>query len=66
MQVDSLQKVYSKVIKIDTDKFKKTSLSTIDMNVNYSNQAYSKLEPSFPVLTNDHILDYGKKVTFGE
>ena len=66
MQVDSLQKVYSKVIKIDTDKFKKISLSTIDMNVNYSNQAYSKLEPSFPVLTNDHILDYGKKVTFGE
>jgi len=36
------------------------------MNVNYSNQAYSKLEPSFPVLTNDHILDYGKKVKFGE
>jgi hypothetical protein len=36
------------------------------MNVNYSNQAYTKLEPSFPILTDDHLLDYGQKFSFDD
>ena len=65
-KVDSLQIIYSDMIKIDTDKFEKIKLSSIDMNVNYSNQAYSKIEPGFPILTDDHLLDYGEKVTFND
>lgn len=65
-KIDSLQLIYSNMISIDTDKFEVIKLSSIDMNVNYSNQAYSKIEPSFPILTDDHLLDYGKKVTFNE
>jgi len=65
-KIDSLQIVYSDMIKIDTDKFEKIQLSSIDMNVNYSNQAYTKLEPSFPILTDDHVLDYGQKVSFDD
>lgn len=65
-KIDSLQLIYSDMVKIDTDKFEKIKLSSIDMNVNYSNQAYSKIEPGFPILTDDHLLDYGKKVTFND
>lgn len=65
-KIDSLQILYSDVIKIDTDKFEKIQLSSIDMNVNYSNQAYTKLEPSFPILTDDHLLDYGQKFSFDD
>ena len=64
MIVDSLQNEYSDIIKIDTDKFEKIKLSTVDMSVMYSNQPYTKLEPDFPIITNDHILDYGQKVNF--
>ena len=65
-KIDSLQLIYSDMISIDTDKFEKVKLSSIDMNVNYSNQAYSKIEPSFPILTDDDLLDYGKKVSFND
>ena len=65
-KIDSLQNYYSSIITIDTDKFEKISLSTIDMSVIYSNQPYARLEPDFPILTDDHILDYGKKVVFNE
>ena len=64
MIVDSLQNEYSDIIKIDTDKFEKIKLSRVDMSVMYSNQPYTKLEPDFPIITNDHILDYGQKVNF--
>ena len=64
MIVDSLQNEYSDIIKIDTDKFEKIKLSTVDMSVMYSNQPYTKLEPDFPIITNDHVLDYGQKVNF--
>ena len=36
----------------------------IDLNVIYTNQAYPQFEPSFPILTDDHLLDYGKKYNF--
>ena len=63
-KIDSLQNKYSDIIKIDTDKFEKIKLSKIDMSVMYSNQAYTKPEPSFPILTSDHKLDYGEKHVF--
>ena len=61
-KIDSLQKKYSNIIKIDTDKFEKIKLTSIDMNVIYTNQAYPLIEPSFPILTDDHLLDYGKNI----
>ena len=64
--IDSLQIYYSDIVKIDTDKFEQIQLSRIDMNVRYSNQPYSKMEPDFPILTNDHLLDYGRKEIFNE
>lgn len=63
-KIDSLQKHYSSIIKIDTDKFEKIKLTNIDLNVIYTNQAYSLFEPSFPILTDDHLLDYGEKFNF--
>lgn len=65
-RVDSLQNLYSDIIKIDTDKFEIINLSKVDMNVIYSNQPYAKLEPDFPIITDDHILNYGKKVSFND
>ena len=63
-KVDSLQKIYSNIIRIDTDKFEKIKLTNIDLNVIYTNQPYPLFEPSFPILTDDHLLDYGKKYNF--
>ena len=63
-KIDSLQKHYSSIIKIDTDKFEKIKLTNIDLNVIYTNQAYTLFEPSFPILTDDHLLDYGEKFNF--
>jgi len=63
---DSLQIKHSGSIKIDTDKFDEIELSNIDMSVMYINQPYAKLEPNFPIITNDHLLDYGQKFNFDE
>ncbi len=63
-KIDTLQNSYSKYIKIDTDKFEKIDLLRTDMNVIYTNQPYSRVEPDFPILTTDHFLDYGKKTSF--
>ena len=63
---DSLQIKYSDNIRIDTDKFDQIQLSSIDMSVMYTNQPYAKLEPNFPIITNDHLLDYGQKFNFDE
>ena len=61
-KIDSLQKAYSNKIKINTDKFEEIELLSIDLFGMYSNQAYNNLEPPFPILTNDHLLDYGSKI----
>lgn len=63
-KIDSLQNIYSSIIKIDTDKFEQIKLTNIDMNVIYTNQSYPIFEPEFPILTNDHKLDYGQKHVF--
>ena len=61
-KIDSLQKAYSNKIKINTDKFEEIELLSIDLFGMYSNQAYNNLEPPFPILTDDHLLDYGSKI----
>lgn len=58
--VDSLQKKYSTKIIIDTELFNSIKLSTIDMAVNFVNAPFSTVVPSFPLVTTDHKLDYGK------
>ena len=60
--VDSLQKKYSNRIKINTDMFEKLELTQIDMFAFLTNDAYPIAEPSFPILTKDHILDYGSQI----
>jgi hypothetical protein len=59
--VDSLQAKYSEIIEIDIDIFEDLMLSRIDMMVFKDNLPYPVKIPSFPLLTTDHILDYGKK-----
>jgi len=61
-KIDSLQKAYSNKIKINTDKFEEIELLSINLFGMYSNQAYNNLEPPFPILTDDHLLDYGSKI----
>jgi hypothetical protein len=62
--VDSLQSKYSNVIEIDTDKFEKIELTRIDLFVVQKNMPFPIVVPSFPLLTTDNKLDYGKKVKF--
>ncbi|MBN1464440.1 hypothetical protein JXA02_01675 [candidate division KSB1 bacterium] len=58
--VDSLQTKYSDQIAIDTDILEKVELTRIDMFVMEKNAPYPVAVPSFPVLTNDTRLDYGR------
>jgi len=60
--IDSLQAKYSDVIEINTDALEKVELTRTDMFVMYMNQPYPIVVPSFPVLTTDPWLDYGKKL----
>lgn len=60
--IDSLQAAYSDQINIDTERFEKIKLSSIDLFARYSNQPFVDLEPAFPVLTDDHLLDYGNRL----
>ena len=62
--VDSLQAKYSKLIEIDTDILEDLKLSRIDMLVFNENKPYPVKIPSFPLLTTDHIIDYGTKKMF--
>ncbi len=60
--IDTLQEKYSEKIKINVDKFNTIELSRIDMSVNYNNQPYKRVVPSFPIVTTDNKLDYGSKM----
>lgn len=59
--VDSLQAKYSNRIEIDTDILENLKLSRIDMMVSQDNLPYPVKIPSFPLLTTDHMLNYGTK-----
>ena len=58
--VDSLQTAYSDRIEINIGAFDHIELTRIDMFVTQDNVPYPIIVPSFPVLTSEHRLDYGK------
>jgi hypothetical protein len=60
--VDSLQQKYSNLIEINTDAFEKIKLTNIDMFALQRNVPYPIVSPSFPILTTDNKLDYGRKM----
>jgi len=61
-RVDSLQQKYSDVIEVDVDAFNDIKLTRIDMSVIQQNVPFAKIVPSFPLVTTDNRLDYGKKM----
>jgi hypothetical protein len=60
--VDSLQNKYSDIIEVDVDAFNAIKLMRIDMSVIQQNVPFAKIVPSFPIITTDNALDYGKKM----
>lgn len=60
--VDSLQSKYQDQIEINTDKFEQIELTRIDMFVLQRNVPFPIVVPSFPLLTTDNKLDYGRKM----
>ena len=60
--IDSLQAKYNNDIEIDTDAFEKIKLTRIDMFVIQRNAPFPVIVPSFPLLTTDNQLDYGRKI----
>lgn len=60
--VDSLQKKYSDIIEFDIDEYEKIKLTRIDMSVKQENVPFPIIVPSFPLVTTDNVLEYGKKM----
>lgn len=60
--VDSLQTKYSDQIAINTDVFERLKVSRIDMVAMEKNVPYPVTVPSFPVVTDDNRLNYGRKM----
>ncbi len=60
--VDSLQAKYQRQIEIDTDQFENIQLTRIDMFVLQREVPFPIVVPSFPLLTTDNKLDYGRKM----
>lgn len=60
--IDSLQKKYSNMVEINTDELEKIQLTRIDMFAIQQNVPFPIIVPSFPLLTTDHRLDYGRKI----
>ena len=58
--VKSLQEKYSDRIEIDADLLKQIKLTRIDMFVIQKWEPYPVIVPQFPVITDEHRLDYGK------
>ena len=61
-KIDSLQEVYSNDIEINMDAFEKIKLTSTDMMVIQRGVPYPILVPSFPIVTSDNRLDYGKSI----
>ena len=59
-KIDSLQKTYSDKIQINMDAFEKIKLTQTDMMVIQRGVPYPIIVPSFPVITSDNKLNYGK------
>jgi len=60
--VDLLQKKYADIIEVDVEAFNNIKLTRIDMSVTQQNVPFVKPVPSFPLVTTDNRLDYGKKM----
>ena len=60
--IDSLQKKYSDKIFINMKKFESIVLTDIDMSVIQRGVPFPILVPSFPRLTTNHRVDYGKNI----
>ena len=61
-KIDSLQEAYSNDIEINMDAFEKIKLTGTDMMVIQRGVPYPILVPSFPIVTSDNRLDYGKSI----
>ena len=60
--VNDLQKKYDDQIEINVEEFNKIKLTNINMISSQINVPYPVMVPSFPQLTDDDKLDYGKKL----
>ena len=60
--VDKLQQKFSDAIEVNIEEFDKLNLTRTDMFVTQSNVPFPVMVPSFPQLTTDHKLDYGKRM----
>ena len=61
-KIDSLQESYSNDIEINMDAFEKIKLTSTDMMVIQRGVPYPIIVPSFPIVTSDNRLDYGKSI----
>jgi hypothetical protein len=61
--IGMLQKKYSDHIEINFRQFDKINLSHIDMVALKPSVPYTHPVPSFPILTQDHSIDYGKEIS---
>ena len=60
--IDELQKKYYRKIELDFEAFEDITLTTIDLLVHYEQQPFRDVVPLFPVITDDHLIEYvGKK-----
>ena len=50
------------MVEINTDELEKIQLTRIDMFAIQQNVPFPIIVPSFPLLTTDHRLDYGRKI----
>jgi len=60
--IDQLQKKYSDRIRVDVKQFNDIHLTRIDMIGLQENVPFPVMVPSFPQLTTDSKLDYGKRM----
>jgi hypothetical protein len=60
--IDSLQNKYSDQIEVNVEEFNKIKLTRIDLITFEQNVPYPIMVPSFPQITTDHDLNYGKRM----
>ncbi len=60
--INELQKKYYKKIKLDFDAFEDIVLTSIDLFVKYNQQPFKSVVPLFPVITDDHLIEYVDKM----
>ena len=61
-KIDSLQTIYSNQIEINMDAFEKIKLTKTDMMVIQRGVPFPIMVPSFPILTSDNKLNYGRNI----